>query len=288
MDKKYIFWLDDISVLYKDNKYLEFFPSKRMTKVEQLNALTRMAIYFMTVMLLFSKDDKWIIIGVVIICATVFMHRVFERDSKGKLDEHLRLQHQENFDPKIRDKSELKLNDTVFDKDSRPRYHKDIELGRRDIDSSPKIEAGYYDFSNKLHIGEKYDPPKYRRHKDTPLYNLDQKIDYAKGTCRRPSVNNPFMNPQLLDFNDGEKPVACNSDDKDINEDIVDKFNKNLYRNVDDLFETHNSQRQFYTIPDTSIPNQQTEFAEWLWKPKVTCKEDQASCLRHSDLRFER
>lgn len=280
MDKKYVFWFDDITVLYKNNKYLEFFPNKNMTKVEQLNSITRLAIYFILIMIIFNKDDKWIIMAVVVICITIYMHRIFDRDSKGKMDEHLRLQKLENFDSK--------LSDTVFDKDTEPKYAKDIKDGRRDIDTSPKIEAGYYDFQNKIHIGKKYDPPQYKRYKDPPLYNLDQKIDFDKGTCRRPSVNNPFMNPQMIDFNDGEKPVACNADDKDINEDIVDKFNKNLYRNVDDLFETENSKRQFYTIPDTSIPNQQTEFAEWLWKPKETCKEDQAACLRYTDLRFKR
>lgn len=283
MNQEYIFWLDDLSILYKNNKYLEFIPLTTMTKIEQLNAITRFAIYFIILILILNKDEIWIIIAVIIIGFTIYLNKMFNIDSQGKFNEHKGVRGSsriEKFDPK--------LTNELFNKDANPEYINDVETGRRDINTNSKIEAGYMDFENKIHIGQKYNPPKYKQYKSPPIYTLDQKIDFQKGTCRRPSVNNPFMNPLLIDFNDGNKQVACNSDDKDINEDIIDKFNKNLYRNVDDLFETENSQRQFYTIPDTSIPNQQTEFANWLWKLPETCKSDQAECLRYTDIRQNR
>ena len=65
-------------------------------------------------------------------------------------------------------------------------------------------------------------------------------------------------------------------------------FNNNLFREVDAVWERENSQRQFYTVPNTSIPNQRNEFAEWLYKSRATCKEDNNNCYNnyYSDLRF--
>jgi hypothetical protein len=107
-------------------------------------------------------------------------------------------------------------------------------------------------------------------------------------SCRKPTPNNPFMNPPISDYNKESIPVACNSDDKDINNEINKSFNSGLFLNIDDLFDKMNSQRQFYTVPNTAIPNNQTEFANWLYRAPVTCKEDQEKCLRYEDLRFKR
>ena len=51
---------------------------------------------------------------------------------------------------------------------------------------------------------------------------------------------------------------------------------------MSDIFGKNNSQRQFYTMPVTTIPNNQTQFANWLYKTEPTCKENNGeSCLRN-------
>ena len=38
---------------------------------------------------------------------------------------------------------------------------------------------------------------------------------------------------------------------------------------LSDVFGKRNSQRQFYTMPNTEVPNSQDEFAKWLYgKPE--------------------
>ena len=96
------------------------------------------------------------------------------------------------------------------------------------------------------------------------------------------------MNSDILNYNTGDPPEACNVDDELIKEDMKVNFNHELFRDVDELWERKNSQRQFYTTPNTTVPNNQKEFAEWLWKVPKTCKEDQQGCLRWEDLRFKR
>ena len=43
---------------------------------------------------------------------------------------------------------------------------------------------------------------------------------------------------------------------------------------IRNIFSKNNSQRQFYTTPVTTIPNDQKSFANWLYKTPPTCKEN--------------
>ena len=91
-----------------------------------------------------------------------------------------------------------------------------------------------------------------------------------------PTDNNPFMNITLDDWENPNREALIKRplvNVKDLQEDINNKFNKNLYRDLSDVFEKENSQRQFYTTPITTIPNQQGKFANWLYHTNKTCKE---------------
>ena len=118
-----------------------------------------------------------------------------------------------------------------------------------------------------------------------PNYATDQ--DGNK--CQLPSQNNPFGNVQITDYNDNpNRPAACRY--TDVKDRIGDFFNTNLYKDVDDIYNHNNSQRMFYTNPNTTIPNNQGIFAESLYKLPMTCKEDETSesCLRYEDVRANR
>lgn len=105
--------------------------------------------------------------------------------------------------------------------------------------------------------------------------------------CTPPSQNNPFMNVLMSEWTDNpNRPPACNYNG--VKDDMENHFSYNLYRDIDDLFDKNNSQRQFYTNPITTIPNDQGSFARWLYEVPSTCKEDGENCLRYEDLRFNR
>tara|TARA_Y100000389_G_scaffold17613_2_gene15387 strand:+ start:4373 stop:4921 length:549 start_codon:yes stop_codon:yes gene_type:complete len=89
-------------------------------------------------------------------------------------------------------------------------------------------------------------------------------------SCQNPTVNNPFMNILPVDERDRDK--ACDYD-SEVKETINSKFNVNLYKDLNDVFDRNNSQRQFYTMPSSTIPNNQTDFAKWLYDTKPICKE---------------
>ena len=49
-------------------------------------------------------------------------------------------------------------------------------------------------------------------------------------------------------------------------------------RDVGDLYGKSNDQRQYYTMPSTTIPNNQTSFAKWCYGVGPTCKESSIYC----------
>lgn len=94
-------------------------------------------------------------------------------------------------------------------------------------------------------------------------------------TCRKPNSNNPFMNRNYLqEYNKKTDDIeACDVENEQIKEEILDTFNEKLYRSVDDMFMNQANDRQFYTMPNTQLVNDQTGFAKWLYDRGPTCKQ---------------
>lgn len=197
------FWLEDFKVLYKDDQFLKFFPSKNMSTNEQLNALTRFSVYLFFIFILFADDIEWSLIPVLILVIGVFLSRV------------------------------------------------------------DKFES---------------------------FYNIDKKkVEDKNKVCIKPSKNNPFMNVTLSDYlDDPDRPEACDVTRDDIQNEITDNFRNNLYKNTDDIFNNKSSEIQFYTMPSTTIPNKQKEFAEWLYGENDNCKTNSNKCLKYSNVKYHR
>lgn len=109
-------------------------------------------------------------------------------------------------------------------------------------------------------------------HRSEDLNENFQETEYV-----RPTKNNPFMNILPDDYITRPNRESLNKanmyvNDK-LNKYIDTKYSYNLYRDADDLFDNNTTQRQFYTMPVTTIPNQQTKFAKWLYATPPTCKE---------------
>ena len=106
----------------------------------------------------------------------------------------------------------------------------------------------------------------------------------------KPTYNNPFMNPLVTEILDNPNRDAYSKksfiNNLELNNDIEDKFAYNLYQDVDDVFGKTNSQRQFYTVPATTIPNDQGGFARWLYGRPDACKEENGYQCMLNNYRF--
>ena len=76
------------------------------------------------------------------------------------------------------------------------------------------------------------------------------------------------MNTLVSDYkNNTQKKSACKYI-PDIKKKIENNFDNNLYKDIGDIYGKNSSQRQFYTMPNTQIPNDRKQFANWLYNNK--------------------
>ena len=276
------YFLDDPLILIRNSNYLKFIPQYSTSREEQLNAIVRFCLYYIILNILLGNEERtlYLPIVVVIMCSVIYY-----------IDEYDYYANVKKFTKQMKNRV---INNEMFSETTKLfnkgnnfiTSDKNLDINDDTDDNENNVEAGFYDSNGKLIMGKKYNIDKSNNNEN--LYSADEIENFRKNTCKRPSHNNPFMNPIVEDFNNGPQPEACNADDEDIHDEVAKNFNKDLYRNVEDLWDKKNSQRNFYTLPATGIPNNQVEFAKWLYANPDTCKENNKNCLRYEDLRFKR
>ena len=93
--------------------------------------------------------------------------------------------------------------------------------------------------------------------------------------CIKPNKNNPFMNPNIIDYDNINNNIkSCDIDSKFVKKSIDKFFKTPVYKDVIDIYDRNFSERQFYTMPSTTIPNDRESYTKWLYKRNKTCKEN--------------
>jgi hypothetical protein len=90
-----------------------------------------------------------------------------------------------------------------------------------------------------------------------------------------PTAANPFMNVLINEISSyPNKPPAKYSASGDVKDQLEAQFQTKVYGDPGDVFNRSQGQREFYTMPSTSIPNDRESYQNWLYRtPGKTCKE---------------
>jgi hypothetical protein len=84
--------------------------------------------------------------------------------------------------------------------------------------------------------------------------------------CEYPKKNNPFMNVLMNEYAENpERNEACDVDNDHVKTLMNDTYYKDTFRDIDDVFDKKSSFRHFYTMPNTTIPNNQEDYSHWLY-----------------------
>lgn len=108
----------------------------------------------------------------------------------------------------------------------------------------------------------------------------------APPTLTLPTARNPFMNVLIDEIKyNPMRPMAASVLDPSVKVGLDDFFRSGFYSDPTDVFGRTQSQRQFVTMPSTSIPNDVDSYQNWLYKiPGKTCKEGgREACLPGTD-----
>ena len=105
--------------------------------------------------------------------------------------------------------------------------------------------------------------------------------------CTEPTESNPFMNFTISDqIINPNKLAACPIDS--VRKDQIKKYRLSAYPDPKDLFGKIVTDRNFYTMPSTTIVNDQEGFAKFVYGDFGKCKSEGKDCLKHRDNRFHR
>ena len=80
------------------------------------------------------------------------------------------------------------------------------------------------------------------------------------------------MNPNLIDKK--RKYKSCSIDNTNVINAINSNLEEKVFRESDDIYNKSTMDRQFYTVPSTTIPNERELFTEWLYERGPSCKEN--------------
>ena len=106
------------------------------------------------------------------------------------------------------------------------------------------------------------------------------KVDFQEGfeptpVETVPTARNPFMNVLIDEIKyNPTRPPAKYIGDPDVQGSLDSFFRVQWSSDPTDVFGKTQSQREFITMPSTSVPNDRGSFQDWLYKiPGKTCKE---------------
>lgn len=113
----------------------------------------------------------------------------------------------------------------------------------------------------------------------------------VKNEFTNPTKSNPMMNVMLPEIN--KKPVRKSAApsfikpvEKEINEKVKEGLDPRLFKDLGDNIVFENSMRNFYTMPNTDIVNNQKSFAEFCYGNMPSCKEGDGLACEKKNYRY--
>jgi hypothetical protein len=116
---------------------------------------------------------------------------------------------------------------------------------------------------------------------------LEKQDNTITAPCFKPTLNNPFMNYTLGDqYTDSNRLQACGYED--IKKEMRNKFRSTIHKDPNDVWGQYISDRNFYTMPNTNIVNNQVNFAKWCYTSidSGECKTYGSNCIKYRDPKY--
>jgi hypothetical protein len=112
--------------------------------------------------------------------------------------------------------------------------------------------------------------------------NLDNNLNKA---CHNPTIDNPYMNYTVGDLiNNPDRLAGCNN----VKPLVRQAFSTRLFSDSSDIWGKFVSDRNFYTMPNTKIVNNQLELANWCYGGSGKCKTTGTNCLKDRNPEYHR
>jgi hypothetical protein len=238
------FWLYDPTILMNRDVIKDLYPTIYMSSVEKLNAITRAVILISVLGYILTKQIRMIIFGLMtLFCIVAYFFITNKHTTKEKLYEGFRDLVQTQINPN---------QNSISTTSCSPMKKTMNEMGlTRPSSTNPMMNVLLTDIQ-----------------------------DHPQRPQASPSTN-PLIESEL---NQSTKQMSVQQlihSSQNSNTQLKQELDERLFRDLGDAYQFDTSMRQFYTTPNTQIPNDQKSFAEFCYGDMISCKEgEEMACSR--------
>ena len=238
---KILFWYEDPNILLNQKYIFEFFPTEQMNYKQQLNAITRTIILLTVIIMLITPNFRVMLVSLITL---IMIYLMYYFRNKEELKEGL---------------EELELNDSR----GNPEPYNEEELDN--LEPNDRMIASADRPTDEL-VDEELSNVFAEPNSQNPLNNV-MINDYNDSAAKKPAPPSYSQNTQNNLLDSAKKLV------QEINHEqpnITDK----LFHDLGEKINLEHSMRPFYSNPSTTIPNDQTAFANFCYGSMTSCKEN--------------
>jgi hypothetical protein len=243
------FWLNEPTILFNKKYIGSVWPGENMSSVEKLNAISRFVIIASLLGYLITLNLKIILVAVVTLAVVAILFNV-QRNQQAK-------------DESTSDGNGKDTKDTKGAKDTKD---------TKDAKSKEKVTEGFANAMLYNELKNDYTSPQ----ENNPMMNvLLPEISYDP----KRSEAAPAYNPEVeKDLNNKTKDYVVDTTFGDGTKKQQEYIRRKLFSDLGDNYNFDFSMRNFYTNPNTTIPNDQGGFANFCFGDMISAKEgnDQA------------
>ena len=228
------FWLNEPTILFNKNQITQLWPNNKMSNTEKLNAISRFVIIASLLGYLLTLNFKMLLICVVTLAVLAILFHVQSNQNKENKE---KAESSSSSKSSSSSASKNKIKESFINEmlynDLKPDYTSPNK-------SNPMMNVLLPEIS--------YDP---NRNEAAPSYNIAVEKEINLNT--KDSVVDTMF-----------------SDEKDKQREYI---KKKLFSDLGDNYNFDFSMRNFYTNPNTTIPNDQGGFANFCFGDMVSAKE---------------
>ena len=282
-------WYQTPEILFKNLD--QFLPNKKLSKVENINSIVRFAIYFSIIILLLKQNIKWLLLSLLLLIISYYLNvtdnikSVYFYNSTPLNNEKFTIN---NESTNIVTKSSIDnpyMNYIINNNTQSTNVYPKILPDNISMNSDPITSLNIYTNNNNKEIRLESNIPS----QDIP-YNTEQNNTINYDLCLTSDNNKPCIADNKNNIDPDTLPQKFK-----INEDLKKEIRKNYKSHLKfdsiDIWGQFINDRNYYTLPNTEIVNEQTEFAKWCYtnnNKSGDCKTYGVNCVKDRDVRYHR
>ena len=241
-------WINDPQLLFKKDTVTQVWPTSNMSFETKINAITRLTIFLSILGFIFTMKISFLVIGIFTLVILIILYYF----RKNKMNNS-------NNSTILEDFTNNSNSDSNNTNQPLPSNFDSVQIDSSTLDTF--LKENYYESNKK-----------------NPMGNV--LLTEISDTPNRKSAP-PSFNPEVdEDINRNSKKMV-----QYLNPGIINT-NKQLFGDLVDNYDFDWSMRNFYTMPNTRVTNDQGSLGQWLYSGYPSAKEGNPFAMVRDNLRY--